>query len=375
MKRRVLGIAVAVGLVAVPATARATELPGDVAPFGQAIARCNMPPDPSDQAGAWNITQDHVRPLVLVSSTGDPHAGGNADFSIDENDQGVWETYWGKNPVTFWREARTMKMGFDLSPMGMDCATSDLPWRVHARWFDRPVTPATFKADGQSVVGFRAVRHAQYVVDVVPSRPITVAMEEHHTGEYSSVIPEREARGVFDTPGRLELGVLSPGDHDLTVRGHGGCLCHVADLGPWSVTIREAGDDAPSPADPGTEPRRELDAARWRQSEGPPQESLSTLGSRAARAPIVVRRRDKRAPRVALSVDRRRGVRTLRLRCDEHCTLRVVARAARYLRRTRRELRAGRVLAIRVRARGRVRLTAVAVDRGRNRRVLRKLVR
>jgi hypothetical protein len=70
---------------------------------------------------------------------------------------------------------------------------------------------------------------------------------------------------------------------------------------------------------------------------------------------------DRRAPRLALSVRRRRGVTTARARCDEACT--VVVRAG--TRRVRRTLRAGAAARIRLAGRPRV-VRATATDRAGN---------
>jgi hypothetical protein len=209
-------------------------------PFAEATTAC-----PGGAVGTATLSKpikrDHVNPLVRIESSGDPYVGGSADFTPGPEDRGVWETYWTENPVRFWREVASVVQGQRLG-VGTECADRDWPYTVSARWYARPVVPAAFNGANRSVVGFRARRPGRYVVDVTPgAQPLRVAMEDHHTGEYSTWPAEVQRSATFSAPGRLHLGYLLDGDHNLTVGFGDGCDCHAVPTGAWSIVVRRVG--------------------------------------------------------------------------------------------------------------------------------------
>jgi hypothetical protein len=236
-------IAVVAGALALATATPANAELGE--PFAEATVECfgyvTTPEGGSYVPGAQHtgsgpVSEGHVFPLVLVDGT----PGGNADFQHSTGETGVWETYW-LEAVSFFREHHKIEPGWQPT-VGTDCGASYTPYKIRARWYDRPSQlPATFSATGSSVIGFQAQEAGRYVADVVPPGPgFEVAIRTHCTGEYCDPEWHEDVNrsATFDRPGRLRLGRLSAGPHNLVVAD--GAQSHVRSTGAWQVTIRRA---------------------------------------------------------------------------------------------------------------------------------------
>jgi hypothetical protein len=213
---------VVVALCAVPA-ARAAE----PVPFATLNGRCDpllhdqlFSADPVGSAHAGVIRR-------LTARTGDVELNDNA---LSQGDV-VWDV------------GGTLGPGASPSVFGSCLGAPDAP-SFSVDFFDRPSAPASFSGVGNatgSVLGFAALGAAQYVADVERDKG-TVGLWSFESGVVGQ---------DFVTAGRLPLGTVESGDHELFLA--------TDDQQPaWTVTIRalpvavtRVGFDAPA-ARPGT---------------------------------------------------------------------------------------------------------------------------
>lgn len=319
------------------------------------------------------VAGDHDRPVVRI--TGTATGGGAVDMaapapgggeSLGEN------SFWLRSPATYWAGADSIAAG-ERQVVFADCGERATAWTATVRWYDRPEAPAAFSGSRnhhQSHLGFTVPQDGRYVAEVEPGVPgLRVALESYVLDEGSWTEDGEPSAATFESAGVLDLGVLTAGDHSLTVQARQAAAVSVPASESWWVLVR--------PHDPARDPVPEepaLEPDPWLEDDLGPYTDADVLGGEpvAAERP---RSPDRTRPLVRLSVTARGWLRIVRARCPrERCRLRLTVRAGPRSATVSRDARRGQAVTVRIRrARGRpLAIVAVARDRAGNRTRLRR---
>jgi hypothetical protein len=319
------------------------------------------------------VAGDHEWPIVKI--TGTATAGGSLDMaarppgggdSLGEN------SFWLRSPATYWAGADSIPAG-GTALVFADCAERATAWTATVRWYDRPEAPVAFSGSRnhhQSHLGFTVPQDGRYVAEVEPGVPgLRVALESYALDEGAWIEDGEPSAATFETAGLLDLGVLTAGDHSLTVQARQPATASVPASESWWVLVR--------PHDPARDPLPEeppLEPDPWLEDELPPYTDADVLDGE----PLAVERvpsPDRTRPLVRVAVTARGALRIVRARCPrERCRLRLSVRTGPRSATVTRDLRRGRAVTVKIRrTRGRrLAIVAVARDRAGNRTRLRR---
>jgi hypothetical protein len=363
---------VVLALLALAGPARAELGP----PFATATLTCPADGVVHPLAGMGStgpVAGDHDRPVARV--TGTATAAGSLDMTARPADGGESlgeRSFWLRSPATYWLGADSIAAG-DSELIFADCAQRPTEWSATVRWYDRPEPPAAFSGSRnhhQSHLGFTVPQDGRYVAEVEPGVPgLRVALESYALAAGAWTEDGEPRAATFDSAGVLDLGVLTAGDHSLTVQARQAATVSVPASESWWVLVR--------PHDPARDPVPEepvLEPDPWLEDDLLPYTDLEVLGDE----PVPVERLrspDRTRPLVRLSVTARGSLRIVRARCPrERCRLRLTVRAGLRATTVSRDARRGQAVTVRIRrARGRpLAIVAVARDRAGNRTRLRR---
>jgi hypothetical protein len=318
------------------------------------------------------VAGDHERPVVRI--TGTAMGAGSVDMAARPPDgESLGEdSFWLRSPATYWAGADSIAAG-DTELISADCAERPTAWTATVRWYDRPEPPAAFSGSRnhhQSHLGFTVPEDGRYVAEVDPGVPgLRVALESYALAAGGWTEDGEPRAATFESAGVLDLGVLTAGDHSLTVQARQAAAVSVPASESWWVLVR--------PHDPSRDPVPEepaLEPDPWFEDDLLPYTDADVLGEE----PVAVarpRRTDRTRPFVRLSVAARGALRTVRARCPrERCRLRLTVRAGPRTASVSRDVRRGHAVTVRIRrARGRpLAIVVVARDAAGNRTRLRR---